>query len=228
MIGGTLSLRLRAMAVEPGTRSYGAKLRVRLFPMRGKVQFFDHMVTQPRPCYGGIDGTNGSNEMLSNPFPNQLNATSSSVSHHSSNVNPLPSDVVLLREQETRRQTSSERSDYPLNNQRPSIGRLIESAEERHHCETDSSSLTTVPIPIPPHPPLLTDVNEESGDGEEHEIDSSASDQHPNITINDDKEDRSDDSSGESNIDNKGEDSSGGNGNSEPERGNGSSKNRSC
>ena len=37
VIGGTLPLRLRAMAVEPGTRSYGAKLRLRLFPMRGKV-----------------------------------------------------------------------------------------------------------------------------------------------------------------------------------------------
>ena len=37
VIGGTLPLRLRAMAVEPGTRSYGAKLRVRLFPMRGKT-----------------------------------------------------------------------------------------------------------------------------------------------------------------------------------------------
>ena len=42
VIGGALSLRLRAMAVEPGTRSYGAKLRVRLFPMRGKVIPADH------------------------------------------------------------------------------------------------------------------------------------------------------------------------------------------
>ena len=35
--GGSSSLRLRAMAVEPGTRSYGEVLRLRLFSMRGKV-----------------------------------------------------------------------------------------------------------------------------------------------------------------------------------------------
>ena len=37
MGGGPLSLRLRAVAVESGTLSYGEKLRVRLFPLRGKV-----------------------------------------------------------------------------------------------------------------------------------------------------------------------------------------------
>ena len=37
-VGGTLPLRLRAVAVKPGTRSYGEKLRVRLSPLRGKVQ----------------------------------------------------------------------------------------------------------------------------------------------------------------------------------------------